>query len=248
MGAVAEWRNVNNGCSDSIIEIGTKFFSIDKRSQIPVGRRNHPHIHRNRPAASNPNNFTFLEHSQQTRLQSKGHFSNFIEEQGSTIGDFEMTLALIYCPRECSALVAEELTVDKPIGNRATVNCNEGLVPTWTMPMNGSGYAFLAGSGFALDDDRKIGRRVDRSDFLEYSSQNWVHGYECFSGTVFKGFYVPRLSHGPKDIGGSPFQSSSRSRISIGYLSVENRSPLTNRRIVGKLSGNSRLNINVRTK
>jgi len=231
---------VNYSSCDSVIQIDAKFPLVDKYLQISIGRRDQPNIHWNRPAASNSNNFTFLEHSQQTRLQSQGHLSYFIEEQGSTIGGFEMALALRNCSRKSSALVAEKLTVDQPLGNRATINCNERLVSTWTMPMDSFGHALLAGSGFALDYDRKIGWRVDPSNFLKYSSKNWVHGLECFSSAVFKGFYVPGLSHGQKNIGRGPSQSSARRRFFLVYLSPGNRSPLTNRRRVGKLSGNSR--------
>src|SRR4029077_15614368 len=65
--------------------------------QVAVRRCQHADIYRNRLAAANAFEFSLLEHAQQSYLSLGRQFSDLVEKNGPTVGQFEASHASLYC-------------------------------------------------------------------------------------------------------------------------------------------------------
>jgi len=86
----------------------------------------------------------FLEHTQKTRLEVKGHLRDLIEEDGTTVGEFEDTRFALFA-RACEGAVhiAEKLTLDEGFGNRGAIHRDEGAKPAIARVVNALREHFL---------------------------------------------------------------------------------------------------------
>src|SRR5882762_9114141 len=90
--------------------------------QVAVRCSKHAHVDRNRLAAPDPLEFSFLEHSQQSNLHLGQEFADLVQENRSTIGGFEPTSASLNRPGKGTFLVAEELGSNQRRRNCRTID------------------------------------------------------------------------------------------------------------------------------
>jgi hypothetical protein len=75
--------------------------------QITVGRGNDPDIDGYRLTSSDAINLPFLEDTQNFCLEERIHFADFVEENGSSLGQFKFPDLLANGPSKSPFLVAE---------------------------------------------------------------------------------------------------------------------------------------------
>ena len=76
-------------------------------ARIAIRSRNHPHRNRLRHLRANPLKGSFLQESQQFRLDLDLHVAHFVEKQSAAVGRFAPTLLIVNRAGECTFLVAE---------------------------------------------------------------------------------------------------------------------------------------------
>ncbi|SVJ77443.1 Uncharacterized protein conserved in bacteria [Klebsiella pneumoniae] len=123
-----------------------------------MGRRQHPHVHLDRPATADPLDLLFLEKAQQVGLQLQRQVADLVEEQGAAVGRLDPPDLALVRAGEGALLVAEQLGLDQVLGNRPAVDRDERPVRAPRLPVQGTRDQFLAGAALAPDQYRRVGR------------------------------------------------------------------------------------------
>jgi len=112
-----------------------------------------------------------LQNVQEFGLQGGVHFTDFVKENGATVGLFELAELLPCRARECPRLVAEQLTLQQFVRNGRAVDLHERFVAARRFGVNHARNHFLAGSAFAANQDRGggIGDLLDGGFHLHHS-------------------------------------------------------------------------------
>ena len=91
-----------------------------------MGRGNHAHIALDSSMATYAVKLPVRQHTQQARLQIKGHISNFIQEERSALCLFKPATALRLSARKGSPLMAEQFRLQQVLGNCGRVDRYKG--------------------------------------------------------------------------------------------------------------------------
>ena len=110
----------------------------------------------------------FLEDAEQFALEGQGDFADFIEEEGAAFGGFEAADAVADGAGEGAFGVAEEFAFVQFGGDGGAIDADERFLRPATAAMDFVGDQFLAGAGFAEDQDGGVGGgdEVDLTDDL----------------------------------------------------------------------------------
>src|SRR5260221_25679 len=122
-----------------------------------------PHVHPDHLRASQVLELLALQPAQQLGLQLQRNVSNLIEQQSALIRQFQPAELLGDGSGEGSFFMAKQLALQQPCGNGGAVQLNEVTVLSPAHAVNQAGDAFLAGSGFAGNQDGGIGVGDDGS-------------------------------------------------------------------------------------
>ena len=106
--------------------------------------------------AAEPPDLSVFQDAQKFGLKLQWHLADFIQEEGSTIGQFEASRANADGAGERAFLVAKYFAFDQCFGNRRRVHGNERSVRSLAQTMNRACREFLAGAAFAGDERRGI--------------------------------------------------------------------------------------------
>ena len=90
-----------------------------------------------------------VEHPQEMALHGERHVANFVKEQGSTFGHFDLTGLPFDGSCERAFFMTKELVLQQILGECRTIDGDKRLGRTRTPSMNGAGHHFFAGSGLA---------------------------------------------------------------------------------------------------
>ena len=97
----------------------------------------------------------FLQGAEQLHLQVGRGGVDFVEEDAAGVGGFEAAGAVVDRAGERAADVAEELAFEQAFAERAAVDADERAVAALAEVVDGVGDEFLAGAGFAEQQDRR---------------------------------------------------------------------------------------------
>ena len=92
-------------------------------------------------------------------MRGERQLADFVEEQGAARGLDELAEMPLGRAREGAALVAEQGRFDEIVGNGAAIDRDERLRPPRAGTVNRPRDQLLADPGFALEQDRDVGRR-----------------------------------------------------------------------------------------
>ena len=110
-----------------------------------------------RLAAADRHHAALLQRAQQLRLQRQRHVADFVEEQRAAVGFAEFAGGAVAARAGVGAgAVAEQFGFDQAGRDRRAVDGDEGAVAARPAVMKGLGEDFLAGAGFALDQQRDV--------------------------------------------------------------------------------------------
>ena len=112
--------------------------------------------------------FPFLKHAQQPPLKGKRQVSDFIEEQGSGVGQLEHArLALTPRAGKRTFLIAEKFAFQQPFGDGGTVHGHERLVFAQAGGVDALGEQLLARAGFPADEQVGVRGGVEYAKLFE---------------------------------------------------------------------------------
>src|SRR5436190_10364308 len=103
-----QWRQIDANDIEPEIKVfskpsfGHSFFDID------IGCGDDPRIDGDRFSAAETREGSVLQNVKEFRLQQWSHFANLIEEQCSSVGEFELPRLVRDGSGECATLVSEE--------------------------------------------------------------------------------------------------------------------------------------------
>jgi hypothetical protein len=127
-------------------------------------------------------NSPFLQHPQELHLEGGRGLADLVQEQGAAVGLLEQADAVLEGAGEGAPLVAEQFRLQQVVRQGAAVLHHEGLVGAAAGVVDGPGQEFLAGAGFAGEQDghveaggpgHQVAHRVHRAAF---GAHHVVHG------------------------------------------------------------------------
>ena len=124
--------------------------------QIAVSGRDDTYIHLRWLGISHLNIFSGFEHTQQTRLQVEGHFTDFIQKNRTVICHFKQAGLVFHGSGKGSGLVTKELTLQQVFAESRTVDGHNRILTARARVMDSVGEHFLSGTGFTREQHRHI--------------------------------------------------------------------------------------------
>ncbi len=138
------------------VEVVAKTALTHQGGQIPMRRSDEPDVHAPRSGRSDAPYLPVLEHAQQARLGVRWQLADLVQKQGASVGGLHQSLLRPHRPGERALLVAEELVLDEPTGNRGAVDRDHGRVAALTLLVQRPRHQLLACSGLAQYEHRRI--------------------------------------------------------------------------------------------
>ncbi len=121
-----------------------------------MGRGDHAHVDLHGTRAANPLQFALLQHTQQLGLEGRRDFADLVEEDGAAVGRFETSAPRRHGSGEGALFVAEQFRFEQVFRQRSAVEAHVRAVGARRMVVDGVGDEFLAGAGFATQQDRGV--------------------------------------------------------------------------------------------
>ncbi len=121
--------------------------------------RDHAHVDGRRLRGAEPPHLAALQRAEELDLERGGHLGDLVQEQRAAVGLFEQAELARGGAGEGPAHVAEELGLEQRLGHGPAVDGHERARRPRARVVDGLGDDLLAGAGFALDEERGVGRR-----------------------------------------------------------------------------------------
>src|SRR5580700_7680941 len=154
--AFAQWWNYDRHYLKAIEEVLTKAASFDRGDQIGVAGGDHPRVDPGGTVGADGANNPVLEHSQQLGLERQGHLADFVEKDSPVICRAEETVTGTGGPGEGPTLVPEHFGLEQLMGNRRTIDRNEGAIAPPGKIVDGARNNFLAAATFTGDQNCRV--------------------------------------------------------------------------------------------
>src|SRR5204862_4620046 len=101
---------------DAVEQIGAKPASANLGLEIPRRGRDDADIHRAGRVVSHATHLALLQRAQELHLQWHRQLADLVEEQRAAVGFLEQSTATVDRPRECTARMSEQLTLEQLLG------------------------------------------------------------------------------------------------------------------------------------
>src|SRR6185436_14011895 len=147
--------NVEN--VQTVIQVGTEFPIRNCIVQVSIGGGDDADVDADWPRASQSQELTLLEYTQELRLRRRRHLGHFVEEQYPARGQLNLARLRLLCASECAALESEELGLEELLRQRCAIDRDEWAAPSRRLLVDESGDDFLAGARLALQARRRFG-------------------------------------------------------------------------------------------
>jgi hypothetical protein len=98
-----------------------------------------------------------LQHPQQFDLHVQGHVPDFVQKQGSAMGQLKAPNAIGHRPGEGPLAVTEKFTFHQLCGDGAAINRHKVPACAVRLLVQHAGQNFLAGTAFARDQHGGVG-------------------------------------------------------------------------------------------
>src|SRR5262249_40988982 len=126
LASFAQRRQCDLDHAEAVIQVLPKLPCRDLLGKPRVRRGEHANVDRNPPAAAHSLDLALLEDAQQLRLQGQGHIADLVEKNRSALSALKTPGARFH-PRRHSSLDAEELRLEKVLGQGGAVDGDEWL-------------------------------------------------------------------------------------------------------------------------
>ncbi|OLB18888.1 MAG: hypothetical protein AUH12_01385 [Gemmatimonadetes bacterium 13_2_20CM_69_8] len=162
LGPLAQRRDVHRQHVQPEQQVLAELSLLRGLAQVLVGRRDHAHLHGERPLATESLDHAGLEHAQQLRLGLEAQVADLVQEQRAAVGELEATHPPLGSARERTSLVAEHLRLDQVLRNGRAVDAHEALRRACALAVDRGGDELLARSRLAGDQHPRLGGRDAR--------------------------------------------------------------------------------------
>src|ERR1035438_6297335 len=157
--ALAQRRDRERENVEPVIEVGAELPFLHHQREVAVGGGHQAGVGADGAGTAEALEFALLEDAQELGLQLERNLSDFVEEHGAAVCQLKAADTLGNGAGEGAFFVAEHLTLQQAGGNGGAVELDEGALAARAQVVDGTGEEFLAGAGFAVDEDRGIGGR-----------------------------------------------------------------------------------------
>ena len=154
---VAKRRDVDEELIQSMVEVGPERAGAHGFTKIDVGRRHNTDVQRNAPGTTHRLDLSLLNDPKQLRLNTRGEITDFIQENGPSVGCFELAYSAFSGAREGPLLVAEEFALHQCLRQRRTIHSNKGLRTPVAVLVDDSRGDTLSGAALTAEQDGYIG-------------------------------------------------------------------------------------------
>src|SRR5690606_25944906 len=119
--SLPERRDLDRDDVEPIEEVFAEDAGGDERLDVAVRGRDDAYVDLDRLLAADALDDAGLERAEQLGLGVEAEFGDFVEEQGSAVGEFEASSPPLRRPGEGASLVAEHLGLDEVARDRGAV-------------------------------------------------------------------------------------------------------------------------------
>src|SRR5215510_2937441 len=161
--SLSQRRKANRESVEPVIQIFAESAFLNGFGQIGVGDRHYAHIDSHGRRISDRLKFFLLQHAQQFRLAREREAVNFVENDRSTVRQFEAALAILNRAGEGAFLVTEQFAFEQCFGQRGAIDLDQWPSASAAVKMNGLGDQLLPCPAFTLNQDGSLGLR-DQTD------------------------------------------------------------------------------------
>jgi hypothetical protein len=169
---LAQRRQPNVEYVDAIEQVFPELALRDRACEVTIRCRDDPHIRPDWPRATESDEFSLLQDAEAFRLREERHLTDFVEEQHTAVGEFELADFDTVCARERPALESEELRLEKLFRQRRAIDGDEWTVAAPRHPVNQPRDDLLAGARLAVQTDRSV-RHRDQLGALDHVTPTW---------------------------------------------------------------------------
>ena len=156
---LAERRQLHRHDVEAVQQIGAESTGIDLGPQVPIGRRDDPHVDVHRLVAADALELALLQHAQELGLHRGRHLTDLVEEERATVRELEAPDASRARASERAGLVAEQLALEQALRKRGAVQFDERAIRPIAGLVNERRHALLARAALASDQHRRHARR-----------------------------------------------------------------------------------------
>ena len=186
----------------TVPEVFAEFAFIDHPAEVAVGGGDDADIDLFGLSRAEGADLFFLEEAEEFELEVKVNLTDFVEEDGAAAGGLEDAGAIAIGAGEGSADGAEEFAFDEGRREGGAVDGEERLLGAEAVGVEHVGDQFLAGAGFAFDEDERLGGCDARDGFVDvdefgggadHLGGEWIFGVDVLvvlvgAGGVFGAF------------------------------------------------------------
>ena len=150
-------RELYRNHAQAVVEVLAELPFADPALEVRVGRRHHPEVDLLRRGAAYLLDDPFLQDAQQLGLQLQREVPHLVQEDGPAVGQLELPLLVADGAGEGPLHVPEQLAFQEVPRDGGTVDGDKGSGAARTPRVDGARHQFLAGAGFAGDEDGRLG-------------------------------------------------------------------------------------------
>lgn len=152
-GALAERGEVDGDDVDAVVEVFAEAAGVDHLFEVFVGGADEAEVDFAKGATAEALDHVVFEDAQEFGLEREGEGGDFVEEEGSGVGEFDLAGASFGGAGEGSALGAEEFGLDEVLRECGAVEADVGLGGARAERDDGAGDELFAGAAFATHED-----------------------------------------------------------------------------------------------
>ena len=156
--ALAQRRQFDVEDIEPVEKVGAELALLDQLFQILVGGGDAAEVHLDDLVAAHARDLALLQNAQQIGLRLQADVANFVEENRSAFGNFELAFLAVLRAGERAFLVSEEFALEQRLGQRAAVNGDQRMESSRAGMVDRARHQFLAGAAFARDQHGRVGR------------------------------------------------------------------------------------------
>ena len=171
--ALAEGRHLDLDGVEPVVEVFTELAPADGVEQVHVRGRDHADVRLLHLRRAHLDVLAVLEDAEQLRLRGEGQFADLVQEEGAAVRLLEVALAGFHRTGEGALDVAEELGVDRSLGDRAAVHREIFPVLAAAVLVDDLRDVLFAGAAFPGDEDGQV-RGGDGDRHLQRTVQRGI--------------------------------------------------------------------------
>ncbi len=126
--SVTQRRDLERDHVEPIVEVFAEAALTNHLLEVPVRRRDDPHVHLAVFGGAHREEHPLLEHAQELHLERGRHVAYLVHEEGPTIGHLEEARLVAHRAGECAPAMTEELALEEIVVERAAVRSDEALI------------------------------------------------------------------------------------------------------------------------